>query len=411
VSSPGPVDAVLLRRSRALRNVGIGLAAAGCAISFLMHGDMRLPWFIGLGTTGLVLALLGQDTGVSRVHALLEAGGVVVGDRLVAARSTIRSGWIERDYHGSRVHLDRGLFRDVEFEAADDAAARALLRAVACDPSQTVVKFPSPSPFAGLAGAMGGQLVAHAVFAGNGHLTAFLFAVGASIYLLLTLVVVVLSHHETSVGSDGILVSGLLRSQFVPFAEVEAAVVESAGKLVLYTRTRGRIARRMRGPAAEAAAELIQAAITSSHSGSEAVRQQLRRQHEREGDVGAWLARLRSLASHGPYRAVALGAEALWRVVDDPGATGAERAAAAVVLGTLATPAERARLRGAAARMACPKVRVAIERVADGAGPPEQGRQAGRAAATRAGRRRAETEAEEDELAVAMEAIVADSAA
>ena len=145
----------------------------------------------------------------------------------------------------------------------------------------------------------------------------------------------------------------------------------------------------MKGPAAEAAAELIQAAITSSHSASEVIRQQLRREHE--GDVGEWLARLRSLASHEPYRAVAFGGDALWRVVDDPGATGAERAAAAVVLGVVATPAERARLRDAAARMASPRVRVAIQRVArvaDGSG-----------------------RAAEDELAVAMEAIVADSAA
>jgi hypothetical protein len=78
-------------------------------------------------------------------------------------------------------------------------------------------------------------------------------------------------------------------------------------------------------------------------------------------------------------------------VVDDPGATGAERAAAAVVLGAAATPAERARLRDAAARMASPRVRVAIERVAAGAG--------------------AAGDHGDDELAMAMEALAADSAA
>ncbi len=81
-------------------------------------------------------------------------------------------------------------------------------------------------------------------------------------------------------------------------------------------------------------------------------------------DVGRWLARLRALASREPYRAAGFAGESLWRVVEDPLATGIERVAAAVVLAAAANAAERARLREAAARMASPRVRVAIERVA-----------------------------------------------
>jgi hypothetical protein len=51
-------------------------------------------------------------------------------------------------------------------------------------------------------------------------------------------------------------------------------------------------------------------------------------------------------------------------VVDDPGANASERAAAAAALEVHATRDERQRLREAAARMASPQVRIAIERVA-----------------------------------------------
>jgi hypothetical protein len=401
VSDPGRVDAVMLRRSRVLRNAGIAVAVCGCVASFLVHADMSLVWLIALGTMGFALAVLGSESNAVRTKASLDADGVVVGDRVMVARSTIRSGWIERNYQGTRVHLDRGLLPEVEFEAADDAEARTLLRALGCDPSQTVVKFPSPSRFAAIAGALGGQFSAHALIGHDGAFTASLLVLSLASCLFWYVLVFAFARQETAVGSDGVLFYDLFRSRFVAFAEVESAVVEAAGKLVVRTRTErtGAIVRRMKASVAEAAAELIQSAIASAPTGSETLRLQLRR----EGDVGAWLARLRSLAAEPPYRAVALGGDALWRVVDDPGATGVERAAAAVVLGSVATPAERARLRDAAARMASPRVRVAIQRAAAAS--------AGAAARAGANGASGDEAAADEELALAMEALAADSAA
>ena len=404
MSERRPVDAVILRRSRVLRNAGLSVAAVACAVSFLLHGDLRLMLFIGMGGMGVFLALLGLDGSVREVRASIDAAGIRVGEKVVAARRTIRAGWIERSFAGTRVRLDRGFFYpDIELEAADDTEAGTLLRALACDPSQTVVRFPSVHRFLGLtaAAAIAGQLCAREIVGWHGRHPS------ASQYLLLvascfawSLLIFIFGPREMSVGADGVLLSGFLRRRFVPYAEIESVVLESVGKLVLRTHAHSRLVSRMSGPAAEAAAELIESAITSSHGGSEAVRLQLRRESENEGDVGAWLARLRSLASFEPYRAAAFGGDALWRVVDDPGATGADRAAAAVVLGAVATPAERARLRDAAARMASPRVRVAIERVADGAGGVggARGQDGGRGDG-------------DAELVMAMEALAADSAA
>jgi hypothetical protein len=384
VSDPGRIEAVILHRSTFLRNLGIAVAATGCATSFLVRGDVRLPWLIGFGTTGLALALVGRDGAATRVHASLDAEGIFVGNRLVASRRTIRSAWIEQTYQGKRVHIDRGPASEIELEAADDADARELLQALGCDPSQAVVKFPSPSRLAALAGAIGGQLCAYLLVGRAVVFTGSLMALSVVTCLTWYLLFFLFGRHLTSVGSDGVLMSGPLRSRFVPFADIESAAVVAPGKLVLRTRAGAEIIRWMTGPAADAAAELIQSAIGADPGGSENLRRQLRR--EGENDIGAWLARLRALASHEPYRAAVLAGDSLWRVVDDPNASGVERAAAAVVLGAAATDDERARLRRAAARMASPPVRVAILRVAD--------------------------PVNDEELAVAMEAVAArDSAA
>jgi hypothetical protein len=375
---------MLLRRSHVLRDAGIAVAVLAWATSGLLHADARLMWLIGLGGTGVFLALLGLDAGVRQVRASVDGGGVRVGDTVVVARKTIRSGWIERSFEGVRIHLDRGVYPDAELQAWSDEEAVTLLRALACDPSQTVVRFPSIHRSVAMAGsaAMAGQLFARDLIGWGGHPSASQFLLLLASCFLWALLIFVFKPHETSVGVDGVLISGLLRSRFVPFAEIESAAVESVGKVVLRTRAGGRVVCRMRGAAADAAVDLIRSAIAPGSGDSEPARRQLRR--DGDGDVGAWLARLRSLASHATYRTATFGGDSLWRVVDDPNATEVERAAAAVVLGAAATDDERARLRSAAARMASPPVRVAMQRVADVADPVDDA-----------------------ELAVAMEAVAA----
>jgi hypothetical protein len=365
VSDPGRVDAVLLRRSNMLRGVGIVIGLVAILIGILGYGDTRLLWFIGLGTVGVTLAFLGHETIPRRVAASLGPDGVRVGTRLVATRRRIRSAWFERSHEASVVRLDRGIFPDIELEARDEAEAHRLLRAIERDPSQSVVRFPSlPRAVVGVA-AVSGQLTAH-VLSRGGHLT-WLGLLSVLSFAWLMAALLLLWRDETDIGSDGVLVSRPLRQRFIPFADIESATVEDVGKVVLRTRTHGTIVRRMKEPAARAAVEQIQSSMASldeRDGGAESVRLQLRRDG-RDGDVRGWLTRLRSLANRGSYRAVGILGEALWRVMDDPGATGSERAAAAVVIGAVATPAERARLREAASRMASPQVRIVIQRAAD----------------------------------------------
>jgi hypothetical protein len=356
---------VLLRRSTRLWAVGMAIGLVAILIGVFGYGDTRVLWFIGLGTVGATLAFLGRETIPRRVAASIGPDGVRVGTRLVATRRRIRSAWFERSHEASVVRLDRGILPDIELEARDEAEAHTLLRALERDPSQSVVRFPSFSRAVIGVAAFSGQLMAH-VFSRSGHLTWLgLLSAWGSGWLMAALLL--LWRDETDIGSDGVLVSRPFRRRFIPFADIESATVEDVGKVVLRTRTHGTIVRRMKEPAARAAVEQIQSSMASldeGDRGSESVRLQLRRD-ERDGDVRGWLTRLRSLANRGSYRAVGILGEALWRVMDDPGATGSERAAAAVVIGAVATPAERARLREAASRMASPQVRIVIQRVAD----------------------------------------------
>src|SRR5450432_227889 len=360
---PERVDAVLLRRSHVMRNVGVGIALAGFAIAVASHGDARLLWFVGLVTVGGALALLGLEGSVCRVSASLDAVGVRAGGEIVAPGDTIRSGWIERGPEGSTLYLDRGLRSAVRLEARDDTEAHALLRALSRDPSQALVRFSSASHAALIGGGVAGQLMAHGLL-GHGR-PADLPFVATSLLAAATLFLI--TRFEMTIGSDGVLLAGPVRSRFVPFCDIESAVVEELGKVVMRTRTHGTIIHRLRPAAAEAAVEQIQSSMASIGVRSEPVRQQLRRDGP---NVQAWLARLRALAGRGSYRVAGLVGDALWRVMDDPGATGSERAAAAVVVGAVATPEERARLREAAARIASPQVRVAIQRAAD---PTDEG--------------------------------------
>jgi hypothetical protein len=361
------VDAVLLRRSHVMRNVGIAIALTGLLIGSASRSDARVLWLVGLVTVGGVLAMLGLEGSLRRVAASLEANGVRVGDRFVALGATIRSGWIERGPEGSTVYLERGLHPSVRLEAHDDVEGRALLRALARDPSQSLVRFPSASRAAAIAGAVSGQLFAHGLVGQMHHAGArpLWFAVTSFLFFGPYL----LWQYELSIGADGVLMTAPLRRKFIPFADIESAVVEDLGKVVMRTRTHGTVVHRLRPAAAEAAVEQIQTSMASIGPRSEPVRQQLRREGP---SVHAWVSRLRALAGRGSYRAVGLVGDALWQVMGDPGASGSERAAAAVVVGSVATPEERVRLREAAARIASPEVRVAIERAAEASGEVDE---------------------------------------
>jgi len=364
MEASGEVEATLLHRSYLVRDLGVLVGLAGVALAFSHVDNRRFGEILALGIVGSTLFLLGARGVLHRSRAVVGPGGVRVGDKVIAARQTILGAWIEETSDVPIVHLCRGLRPYVHLEAADEAAARALCRALFSRSTYGLLRLDGVAGAAAVVGVFfAAQVFAFAVLRhprsglAESVLEAALIVLPASVALL---------RSKISIGTDGVLVSvRLRRRRFVAFRDIESVVVGASGSLTLTPRHGRAIAIGLRRVEAHVAAERIQAAVDACDAGGEPVGAQLRRDGP---DVRAWLARLRTLAQHrDPYRAAGVTPDALWRLMDDPGAGESERAAAAVILAAGASGEDRSRLRGVAARVASPRVRVAIERVAEGA--------------------------------------------
>ena len=84
-----------------------------------------------------------------------------------------------------------------------------------------------------------------------------------------------------------------------------------------------------------------------------------------------WLSDVKDLAAARTYRETRLDEDRLWRMVDDPTASPATRAGAALALSAAIDDPSRARLRVAAEACVEPKLRIALLRVAEGASDAE----------------------------------------
>jgi hypothetical protein len=78
-----------------------------------------------------------------------------------------------------------------------------------------------------------------------------------------------------------------------------------------------------------------------------------------------WVKTLRASLKLGAHRRAAVSMESLWRTIEDCASRAMDRAAAAVALGEQLAPGERLRLTRIASRVASPKLRVAMEHVAE----------------------------------------------
>jgi hypothetical protein len=360
-----PQDAILLRRSYYTRNVGIIVGVLTCIVAFANLGDRRLPLVLAMGIVASTLVLLGARGFLRRLPASVDANGVRVGEKVVLDTKSIASAWVERTYDVAIVHLARPWRAPIELETSDAAEAHALLATLFGEPGPPLSEFVSTSPWIPLAAAALGQLVGLALL---GHAAPSMRIVCLALAALVC-ALLFYGRGRVAVGADGVLLSGLLHRQFLAFTDVASAMSAddrwpSSRKLVLMTQAQEAIARWMRAPEADAAAERIQASLTARDARPRSLGLPLRRDG---ADAQGWLARLRSLDQSGPYRATAAPGQSLWRLINDPGAAETERAAAAVVLGAEANSENRSRLREVAARIASPRVRVAIECAAAGA--------------------------------------------
>ena len=176
-----------------------------------------------------------------------------------------------------------------------------------------------------------------------------------------------------SVGSDGVLVAGLVRRSFYPFAKIVGVKTSNWG--VVLERENGRTieirteanANRGRSSKRDTLLGCIQRRVAdlAASPTDEATSVLLARGGR---SVEEWARDLRALAvgQAGGYRAASIPTEELWRILEDPKSDPTARAGAAVALRSSLNEEGRARIRVVAEQCASPKIRVALEAAAGG---------------------------------------------
>jgi hypothetical protein len=166
---------------------------------------------------------------------------------------------------------------------------------------------------------------------------------------------------RVAVGIDGVRVYGTSRTRFFGYRDLDEVRLAGSDlhlvrndRVVLTLQLHGEDTLR-RDAVRERIAERIVAARDRRVAGA---------QRFVEGKSGAEVARV--AMGGGDYRAPSITKEQLWQLVEGATTDGSSRAAAANALARTLEAPDRARLRVAAERCAEPRVRLALERLADG---------------------------------------------
>jgi hypothetical protein len=370
----------------ARRSWVIVLAAVGM-------GLMASPLFF-FGLFPLIAAIAYARLSAERppVPGRLEAGaeGVRWDGRLIAPRRQLVAGMVvPHDLPGKplEVRLVRRFPRGpLRFVAADEPAARALLRELGLDASQVALTLRFGSwlraskaltvlwalTFVALLPAILIALFV-ALFAQQhgGMLMAGLFLVWTAVWVVLNV-----AGSRVRIGADGILLSWLWRTRFVAYDDLEDVrpYVDGAGAGIALRLRGGREVRLPRMGAFTTAIDRNELDLVV-HRVRQAVAHQQQAQMDRglvlpeRGGRSAseWIAALRAVGTgaSSDHRTAPVGPDRLLRIAEDPGAAPAQRAAAAVALGAVADENGRGRLRVAAEASAEPELRAAMALAAE----------------------------------------------
>ncbi|MFT3769439.1 MAG: hypothetical protein QM820_28715 [Minicystis sp.] len=263
----------------------------------------------------------------------------------------------------ARVHVD------------GEETANRLLAALGLGAAQHAATFRAvapgftPSAVALVIGMIGGlALFSAALFLQLGLLA----AVGVTIAIAAPIALVPAS---IRVGADGLLVAHRLGIHFIPWDDVDSIEPYARG-VVVNTRDRAvKLPITSHFSTYHVRDEAMQAALLGR---AQAALQAYRRGDSvdvaarltRRGRTRAqWIRDLFNLS--GDFRAAPVDAEALFRIVESPTAAPTARAGAAFVLARTAAEPDRARLRIAAEACVAPRLRIVLDRAADGAAERE----------------------------------------
>jgi hypothetical protein len=360
------------------------LALVVAAIAGTPKALLALPHCVVLGALATLFAWRkNYFSGSEAVKVRADARGVMVADRFVP-RSRLRAGFVlPGEGRSPRVLLRQRLGLPLELQTGSQEEARALLRALGLDVSQTVADFRI------LSRARADPMVVFGMTLGVMVLGALLGAAMGSIVrglgpiffvipvLLMTAVLIVPTHLR--VGADGFEIRWMSTRRFVRYDEI--------AYLSRYDKGWGR-SRIIGLDLSLRSGETLQLPVQDGNWDSDQIgliEERIREGQDslRRGDTvtdaallerGArgmsdWVAELWAIGTDAnvTLRTAPIPKDRLLRVVEDPSLGSSARAAAAVALRADLDDDARARLRVVGESTAEPRLRVAIEKAANGA--------------------------------------------
>ena len=352
------------------------LAVAGFPAGLSVVGSDWSLALLGLSIACGMLTHLWSSVCTGLLHADRE--GVRVEGRTVVRRTRIRAGYMHVQGGQTVVRLTRAFSLPLDVHGLDPSEGEALLRALRLDSSRIATRF---------AGAEGGATKRMLLMLGLMlpllPVMNYLTPRGGNVVPMLAFVGFFLGvarcmRSAIFVGADGVLLRNWRRRQkFIPFSDiVKIAPIDQCN--VKIQRSDGPDIRLQLGMSGDTS-------IFGSRNTGLDVGAFVRSVEEgrsrcaptsavttatmlaRAGrSIEDWRRALRGAREQGTsYRLPAIPVEQLWRIIEAPSGAAEARAAAAVALSQQLDDAGRARLRVAAERCAAPRLRVALETVAE----------------------------------------------
>jgi hypothetical protein len=311
----------------------------------------------------------------------VDASGVHVGN-LFVPRSQLRDAVVKSVGSRSRLVLDRGdLMPSIELESTNEEA-RDLLRVLRSDAVHKVLEFQTLSPLVASGHTVTVLLLLCALLLGGAVLAlqhSLIGMLAVAILSVISVAMVILAGlpRRVRIGADGLEILGRGTPRFLAYGQI--ATVERYGggsDGPAHTGLRIRLASGeeilvpvevRKAEQTAAIHERIVEAMEAMRRGDVAIDEGALLRGERS--VPEWVKALRGIGEGAAttFRVAPVPTDRLMRVVEDTSQTAQVRAAAAVALGGALDEEGRGRLRAAAAATEAPKLRVAIEKVADGA--------------------------------------------
>lgn len=305
-----------------------------------------------------------------QVHVATDASSLLIDDERIA-RDSIKRAELMPSLIGTVVHANlRGrIDEEVIFEAEHEA--HELLKQLGYDPSQTTATYRCASlgttryrwvlftlaPIAIMAG----------MLAGATHFGALVPLV------MLALLPIMLMPAKVTVGVDGLLVKWLWLREFIATKDIIFVKRFDTG----YGRNRRRgVEISLPGRSLQLPMYSQEAIVTLEQRIRDVVALAKNQTHVGEaalvlsrGELGLrdWIAQLKAMGSGATatLRSAAVMPEHLWRVAEDPQQPAIQRAAAAIALAPSLGDSDKERLADLAKTTAAPKLRIALERVAE----------------------------------------------